>query len=413
MRNTPEAQPSTHSPRIAMIAMHESQFKERGRNANRSWFRSDRSDPAGKRNHARLQGRDWRIRVSRGFAVFLLLNIVSSCFAQDKAFYAGKTIDIVIPGPAGGGPDQAARIFADHMTRHTPGNPTFVIKALPGGGGVRALNYLSEIAKPDGLTLLWGPIQFSGYLTGGPGKRYDPGAYEPIGTGSLFYAVMANTGLAGGLKAPADFLRARRVNVGGLGQGRAIDFFSRVPLDLLGIDYKYVLGYQGQPEIALALQNGEIDVGATGYTGYATLYKRQIVEAAIALPVFYHSPIDPATGEPMRAAADAFPSGTDHFVDFARENGRVFSGPLWDAYKWIATYETWPSWFVAPRGVAPEAIGALREAYARVIADPLMAQAWRSRFNEEPAFVTHDKAARLQKNFRDITPQALEILKGL
>jgi tripartite-type tricarboxylate transporter receptor subunit TctC len=354
-------------------------------------------------------------RMSSCIGAFLLAfsAAYTSCYAQGKDFYAGKTVDIVIPGPAGGGPDQAARTFVDYMTRHTAGNPVFVIKAMPGGGGVRALNFLSEIAKPDGLTLLWGPIQFSGYLTGGAGTRYDPGAYEPIGTGYLFYAVMASTRVSGRLKNPTDFMKTQPVNLGGLGQGRSIDFFSRVSLDLLGISYKYVLGYQGQPQIALALQNGEIDISTTGYTGYTTLYKRQTVDTGVVVPIFYHSPIDPATGEPMRAVADAFPADTKHFIEFAKESGRELSGPLWEAYRWIATYETWPSWFVAPKGTAQEALAALREAYGRVIADPEMAKTWRRRFNEEPSFVPHQKAAELQKSFRSISPTALEILKGL
>lgn len=358
---------------------------------------------------------DCKMRTSCHIGAFLLSFVAASasCNAQPKPFYAGKAIDIVIPGPAGGGPAQAARTFAEYMTRHTAGNPVFVIKAMPGGGGVRALNFLSQIAKPDGLTLLWGPIQFSGYLVGGPGRRYDPGAYEPIGTGFLFYAVMANKRLAGRLKSPADLMKAQHVNLGGLGHGRAIDFFSRISLDLLGIRYKYVLGYQGQPQIALALQNGEIDVSTTGYTGYTTLYKRQMVDTGIVAPMFYHSPVDPVTGEPMRAVAEAFPPLTKHFIDFAKESGRELSGPLWDAYKWVATYETWPSWLVAPKSTDTEALAALREGYGRVIADAKMAQAWRARFNEEPAFVNHQKAAELQRNFRSISPAALKILKSM
>ena len=129
--------------------------------------------------------------------------------------------------------------------------------------------------------------------------------------------------------------------------------------------------------------------------------------------MFYHSPIDPATGEPMRAVAGAFPPETQHFIDFAKGSGREMSGPLWEAYRWIATYETWPHWFVAPKGTAPEALAALRQAYGRVIADPEMAQTWRARFNEEPSFVPHQKAAELQKSFRNISQEALEILKGL
>lgn len=327
-------------------------------------------------------------------------------------FYAGKTVDIVIPGPAGGGPDQAARAFADFLTRYTSGKPTFVIKAMPGGGGTRALNYLSGIAKPDGLTLLWGPIQFTGALVGGPGARYDPGSFAPIGTGPLLFALLANSHV--GIAKPSDLLRTPHVNLGGLGQGRSIDFFSRISLDLLGVKYKYVLGYPGQPQIALALQSGEIDVSTTGYTGYTLFYKRLAVgDKPTIVPLFYHSPMDAATGTPMRAQPDMFPPDTKHFVDFARESGRDFSGPLWEAYKWIATYETWPSWLVAPKGTPEHALTPLRQGFELVIKSSEFQQAWRTRFHEEPAFVTHEKAAALQRGFRSISPAALEILKGM
>lgn len=332
--------------------------------------------------------------------------------ASAAEFYAGKTVDIVIPGPSGGGPDQAARTFADFLTRHTPGRPTFVIKAMPGGGGTRALNYLSSIAKSDGLTLLWGPIQFTGAVVGGPGVRYDPGAFAPIGTGSLFYAVLANSRI--GINKPADLLKIPHINLGGLGQGRSIDFFSRVSLDMLGVKYKYVLGYPGQPQIALALQSGEIDVSITGYTGYSMFYRDSATgEKPAIVPLFYHSPMDAATGTPMRAQPGMFPPGTKHFIDFARDAGRELSGPLWEAYKWIATYETWPSWLVAPKGTPEHALTELRQGFALVIKSSEFQQTWRTRFNEEPAFVTQEKAAALQRDFRSISPAALEILKGM
>lgn len=332
--------------------------------------------------------------------------------AGASQFYAGKTIDIVIPGPPGGGPDQAARTFADFLTKHTLGNPTFVIKAMPGGGGTRALNYLSGIAKPDGLTLLWGPIQFSGALVGGPGVRYDPGDFAPIGTGSLFYALLANPRV--GISRPTDLHKVQHVNLGGLGQGRSIDFFSRVSLDLLGVKYKYVLGYPGQPQIALALQSGEIDVSITGSTGYSMFYRNSASgEKPAIVPLFYHSPMDATSGTPMRAHPGTFPPDTRHFIDFAREAGRELSGPLWEAYKWIATYETWPSWLVAPKGTPEHALAALRRGFELVIKSSEFQQAWRTRFQEEPAFVTHEKAATLQRDFRSISPAALEILKGM
>jgi hypothetical protein len=249
-------------------------------------------------------------------------------------------------------------------------------------------------------------------LVGGPGVRYDPGEFTPIGTGPLFYAVLASSRV--GISKPVDLLKIQHVSLGGLGQGRSIDFFSRVSLDLLGIKYKYVLGYPGQPQIVLALQRAEIDVSITGYTGYSMFYRDAAAgDKPAIVPLFYHSPMDAASGAPMRAQPNMFPPDTKHFIDFAREAGRELSGPLWEAYKWISTFETWPSWLVAPKGTPEHALTDLRRGFELVINSREFQQAWRSRFQEEPAFVGHEKAAALQRGFRSISPAALEILKGM
>lgn len=333
--------------------------------------------------------------------------------ASAADFYQDKTVEIIIPGPVGGGPAESARVFSDFLTKHTAGSPKFVIRAMPGGAGVQALNYLAEIAKPDGKSLLWGPIQFTGALVGGPGYRYDPGTFEVIGTSSLVYVVLANAALGKGIKSPADFLSTPEFNFGGLGRGRSIDFLARSSFDLLGLKYKYVLGYSGQPEIALALARKEIDVSITGHTGYVSLYENQMVKTGAAMPLFYHSPIDPKTGEPMLAKDGAYPKGTQHFIDYVKATGKSFTGPGWEAYKWAITYETWPSWFVAPKGFPGEPLADLRDGYAKVIADPEFADTWRKRFNEDPAFITYGKAQDIQKAFRNISPEALEILKQM
>ena len=75
------------------------------------------------------------------------------------------------------------------------------------------------------------------------------------------------------LDVPADSAWSIVRDFGGLGKGRSIDFLARLSFDLLGLKHKYVLGYQGQPEIALALQRKEIDASITGHTGYVTQYR--------------------------------------------------------------------------------------------------------------------------------------------
>ncbi len=67
--------------------------------------------------------------------------------------FAGKTITIIVPSSAGGGTDVAARVYARFLPRHLPGNPSMVVRNIPGGDGLIGVNYAYS-ARPDGLTVL-------------------------------------------------------------------------------------------------------------------------------------------------------------------------------------------------------------------------------------------------------------------
>src|SRR5262245_15737704 len=68
-------------------------------------------------------------------------------------YYRGRNVTIVIGYSVGGGYDNYARVLARHMTRHVPGNPTFVPQNMPGAGSLRAVNYLFNAAPKDGSTI--------------------------------------------------------------------------------------------------------------------------------------------------------------------------------------------------------------------------------------------------------------------
>src|SRR5262245_44655501 len=71
--------------------------------------------------------------------------------ADDVAdFYRGKTINFIVSTGAGGGYDIYARPLARHMGKYIPGNPTIVVQNMVGGGGMRAVNHLYNIAAKDG-----------------------------------------------------------------------------------------------------------------------------------------------------------------------------------------------------------------------------------------------------------------------
>jgi tripartite-type tricarboxylate transporter receptor subunit TctC len=84
----------------------------------------------------------------------LVLAVPAAARAQSVVdFYRGKTIEMLIGGAVGGGYDLAGRTVANHMGRHIPGNPSFVVRNLPGATSLIMTNQLYNGAKRDGTVI--------------------------------------------------------------------------------------------------------------------------------------------------------------------------------------------------------------------------------------------------------------------
>jgi len=68
-------------------------------------------------------------------------------------YFKGKTIRIIAGSEAGGMYDTFGRLVSRHLADHLPGKPTVVVANMPGASGVRATNYLHEVAPKDGTVL--------------------------------------------------------------------------------------------------------------------------------------------------------------------------------------------------------------------------------------------------------------------
>src|SRR4029079_13972969 len=71
--------------------------------------------------------------------------------AQD--FFAGRSIELLIGAPPGGGYDIYGRAVARHIGRHIPGNPSIVPKNMPGAGSARAAGFIANGAPKDGTVI--------------------------------------------------------------------------------------------------------------------------------------------------------------------------------------------------------------------------------------------------------------------
>src|SRR5918995_6050957 len=103
----------------------------------------------------RRTGECMTIRNILAGALLISISLFCSSAAQAQAapFYKDKTIRIIVGFTAGGLYDQYARILSRHMPKYIPGNPNIIVQNMPGAGSLTTTNYVSSVAKPDGLTL--------------------------------------------------------------------------------------------------------------------------------------------------------------------------------------------------------------------------------------------------------------------
>lgn len=69
-------------------------------------------------------------------------------------YYKGKSIEIIVPYPAGGGTDVFSRYLTPWLSKYIPGNPVILVRNMPGANTLIGTNYVYNIAKKDGLTMM-------------------------------------------------------------------------------------------------------------------------------------------------------------------------------------------------------------------------------------------------------------------
>jgi tripartite-type tricarboxylate transporter receptor subunit TctC len=195
-----------------------------------------------------------------GLAVLALIGIVcGSASAQEgKAYYAGKTVRMIVGSGPGGGYDVFSRMIAPYLAKVL--GTTVVVENRPGAGGLTAMNFL-YYAPPDGLTLSLANGSGAAFsqLTGQPGVRYDLtkfGYLATVGAPPSIWLVEPKSPLKT-VKEALDLKHKWRWAASGSTSGLAIG--AAFTCEALKMDCQVVAGYTGSNDAALALTRGEMD----------------------------------------------------------------------------------------------------------------------------------------------------------
>jgi tripartite-type tricarboxylate transporter receptor subunit TctC len=224
------------------------------------------------------------ITLFAGLMAFVLFPTTPASAQSD--FFSGKTILLYVGFSPGGGVDSEARIAARHLSRFIPGNPTILVKNMPGAGGIVLANHIYKGVEADGLTLAM-PGR-SGFLLSKIVKdknvAYDLAKFAYIGgagsTNSILWLRKDS-----GITNVAQLKAAKKEIVVGAWSARAQNaIVPKVLQKYEGWPFKVVHGYPGTNEVIIAVERRELD-GLYSHQGSIQSIRPDMITKGELIPV--------------------------------------------------------------------------------------------------------------------------------
>lgn len=282
-------------------------------------------------------------------------------------YFAGKTIEIIVPFATGGGTDIEIRFFAPFFEKHIAGNPRIVVRNMPGGGSVLGANWFNVNAKPDGFTLLAssGSTVYP-FILQVPAVRYDFRKWKLVkvnGVGGVIY-VSPRTNI----RKPEDLFKpGERLIYGGI-SATALDLAALMAFEVLGIDVKAVLGFEGRGPARLAFERGETNIDYQTTPAYLSQVA-PLVKEGKAIPLMTMG----FANERGQLVRDPGLSDLPSIYEvYQQVHKRKPDGLLrWKAYMaLVAAGFSYQKALWAPEGTPPEVMKPLLDAIDRMNRDP-------------------------------------------
>lgn len=297
-----------------------------------------------------------RYRESIAVLIGSSLLFSAGALADEKAvadFYQGKTVTIVVSAGPGGGYDLYSRTLSQHFGKHIPGKPDFVLQFMPGAGGVKAANYLYNVAPKDGSVLgnVSNTLTLIQLLKGG--VKFDVGKFNYIGRAAAMNAITMVWH-----DAPATSLEElaktdKTLILGSTGVGQQGDIHAKAIKNVLGYsNIRIVTGYKGSANVNMAMEKGEVHGQASAWSSWKSRQGAWVKERKI-VPLVEHglvkSPDNPGAPLILDLAEN----------DFERE-----------VLKLICSDTVVGRVFVTPPGAPDDRVAALRKAFMETMKDP-------------------------------------------
>lgn len=168
-----------------------------------------------------------------------------------------RTVTVAVGTSTGGGYDAYARLVVRHLSRFLPGNPTVTIKYMPGASGMLMTNWLYNIAPKDGSVIgISGNQNAYAPLLGISQAKFDPRQFNWLGSLGSMTDVVAVSSATPYKDVNSLFKDQIKLSTTAGGDGAIVPNLLN---QLIGTNFKVVIGYPDSSAAFLAVQRGEVD----------------------------------------------------------------------------------------------------------------------------------------------------------
>jgi tripartite-type tricarboxylate transporter receptor subunit TctC len=308
-----------------------------------------------------------------GLAVLALAPLVttacggddSSANADDPAaFFDGQKIELVVPFSAGGGYDTTARLIEPYLEDALPGHPNIVVTNLPGGGGLKGIQYAvnQDPGKVIGMFALdkW----YTPQLVGEKVEGFDYKDIDLLGTPNS-----ATEHMACARKdrfTSWDDLKdsKKKLKFGGLSAPGGTERQAQL-LEMGGFPVEIVRGYDGVEEIVASIAQGETDATVRCAASFGITEYPEVIKDPGLVPLWY-SDVPPTAEYLNELGMDVAPEDIPELTELP---GLDLSPDVVDAYRAAARFDDFARSMFIHSGVSDAIAEAWHKAFEEAVTD--------------------------------------------
>jgi tripartite-type tricarboxylate transporter receptor subunit TctC len=301
-----------------------------------------------------------------------------------------KQITIFVGSPPGSGYDLPARVVARHISKHLPGNPSPVVRNMPGANSIVLANYMTARAPKNGteIAIVHNTVVIDA-VQGSEAVRFKPDDLVWLGSTSP----LTNTCVVWHTAPARDIAGARKTELR-IGATSSTDATAIVPKFLnafIGTKFKVTHGYTGTGMIYNALERGEAD-GVCAAWDSIQYWRRDGLKSP-DIKVLLQVGADP----------DPLLDNVPFVMDLANSPSDK------ETLRFLTSRQAFARPFLAPPGITTERAAVLRKAFMATMNDPeFRADAKKAGIPVQPAdgATVQAMVAELMKTPKDVIDRA-------